>query len=295
MSDVNGPLAGITVVELSHELCAWAGKLLGDLGADVVVVEPPGGSAQRSWGPFLDDVPGPERSLWWWQYNTSKSSVVIDRTDPVGRAQLASLVHGADVVLAGEPLDRAALADADDRLITIAVSAPPNSTDLTILAEGGPVWSCGYDDHSLPPVRGGGNQALHTASHWAVLSALVALLEREQSGRGQHVDVDALCAANVTTEVATYGYLACGFEVQRQTGRHAGVASMPTQLPCVDGRFVNAGIIARKPAEFTAVLDWLAELGLSEEFELTAFLEMGPPAWRSTRARCATTPWCCRW
>ena len=73
-----GPLDGVKVVELTHEHVAWAGKLVADLGADVVVVEPPGGSAQRSYGPFLDDVPGPERSLWWWHYNTSKRSVVAD-------------------------------------------------------------------------------------------------------------------------------------------------------------------------------------------------------------------------
>ena len=73
-----GPLDGIKVVELTHEHVAWAGKLVADLGADVVVVEPPGGSAQRQLGPFLDDVPGPERSLWWWHYNTSKRSVVAD-------------------------------------------------------------------------------------------------------------------------------------------------------------------------------------------------------------------------
>jgi crotonobetainyl-CoA:carnitine CoA-transferase CaiB-like acyl-CoA transferase len=271
-----GPLEGLRVVELSHELCAWAGKLLADLGADVVVVEPPGGSPQRRWEPFLDDVPGPERSLWWWHYNTSKRSVVIDRSGAVGREQLASLALGADVVLAGEPLDRAALTGDDDRLITVSILAPPDSVDLTLLAEGGPVWMCGYDDHSLPPVRGGGNQGLHTASHWAVIAALVALLEREQSGHGQHVDVDALAAANVTTEVGTYGWLACGMIPKRQTGRHAGdVASMPTQLRCADGRFVNAGIIARKPAEYTAILDWLADIGLREEFELTPFLEMG--------------------
>ncbi len=73
-----GPLAGVRVVELSHEHVAFAGKLLADLGAEVTVVEPPGGSAQRAFGPFLDDEPGPERSLWWWHYNTSKRSVVAD-------------------------------------------------------------------------------------------------------------------------------------------------------------------------------------------------------------------------
>ena len=46
------------------------------------------------------------------------------------------------------------------------------------------MWSCGYDDHSLPPVRGGGNQAFHTAGNWAVMSLLVALLAREETGRG---------------------------------------------------------------------------------------------------------------
>ena len=272
----SGPLDGLRVIELSDPLCAWAGKLLADLGADVVVVEPPGGSPQRRFEPFLDDVPGPERSLWWWHYNTSKRSVVIDRATDVGREQLSSLALGADVVLAAEPLDRSALAGDDDRLITVSITAPDDSVDLTLLAEGGPVWMCGYDDHSIPPVRGGGNQGLHTASHWAVISTLVAVLEREASGHGQHIDVDALAAANVTTEVGTYGWLACQSIPNRQTGRHAGeVPSMPTQLLCADGRYVNAGIIARKPAEYTAILDWLSDIGLRDEFELTAFLEMG--------------------
>ena len=58
---MSGALAGVRVVEFSHELTAWAGKLFADLGAEVIVVEPPGGSHLRTWAPFLDDVPGPER------------------------------------------------------------------------------------------------------------------------------------------------------------------------------------------------------------------------------------------
>ena len=53
------------------------------------------------------------------------------------------------------------------------------ATDLTVLAGGGPVWSCGYDDHTIPPVRGGGGQGFHTACHYAVLSLLTALLYRD--------------------------------------------------------------------------------------------------------------------
>ena len=95
-----GPLDGVRVVELSHERGAWAGKLLADLGAEVVVVEPPGGSIQRRYGPFVDDEPGPERSLWWWYYNTSKRGVVADLDQD--REQLLALVAGADVFIEAE-------------------------------------------------------------------------------------------------------------------------------------------------------------------------------------------------
>src|SRR2546423_1284658 len=108
-----GPLTGLTVVELSHEACAWAGKLLADLGAEAVVVEPPGGSAQRRHGPWLDDEPGPERSLWWWYYNTNKQSVVLDLDDAGDRDRFVRLVETADILLDGEPPGRLAALGVD--------------------------------------------------------------------------------------------------------------------------------------------------------------------------------------
>ncbi len=290
-----GPLDGVRVVELSHELCTWAGKLMADLGADVIVVEPPGGSPQRAYGPFVDDEPDPERSLWWWHYNTSKRGVVADLANAADAAGVAALVARADVFLTAEPL--AALAAAGLDWPDVAAANPglvmtsirpfgrmsardgEPCTDLTILAQGGPVFMCGYDDHSLPPVRGGGNQGLHTASHFAVLSTLVALLHKDHAGPGQLVDVSAHAAANVTTEVGTYGFLAMGVEVQRQTGRHAGTAlSLPTQFECADGRYVNAGLVPRKGDDFTLMLNWLDSLGLRDEFPLAGLLEIGT-AW----------------
>ena len=80
----SGALEGVRVVELASEHGALAGKILADLGAEVIVVEPPGGHASRRFGPFLDDVPGPERSLWWWYYNTGKLSVVLDLQEASG-------------------------------------------------------------------------------------------------------------------------------------------------------------------------------------------------------------------
>lgn len=282
-----GPLDGVRVIELSHELCAWAGKLMADLGADVIVVEPSGGSIQRTYGPFANDEPGPENSLWWWTYNTSKRSVVLADGDP----RLASLIDSADVLLAAVPLDRDLYSTTNPGLITVSIDGPELLTDLTLLAAGGPVAMCGYDDHTIPPVRGGGNQGYHTASHWATVSTLVALLERQHSGVGQHVDVSALAACNVTSEVGTYGYLAGGFVPERQTGRHAShVASQPTQHQCADGRHVNLGLIARRGPEYQAMLDWLDDLGLRDEFELTPFLEMGLGYEVITAAVIATDP-----
>ncbi|MEZ5260120.1 MAG: CoA transferase, partial [Ilumatobacteraceae bacterium] len=282
---MSGPLEGLRVVELTHELTAWTGKLLADLGAEVVVVEPPGGSVQRSWPPFLDDEPGPERSLWWWHYNTSKRSVVVDPNDTADRQALHRLVESSDVLLAAESLDRAEWAANDERLVTVSVLHPEPLTDLTLLAGAGPVWMCGYDDHSLPPVRGGGNQGFHTASHWAAIGILTAIVHREISGTGQHIDVSAHAAASVTTEIGSYGYLVCGVEVERQTGRHANtVPTQPTQLRCADGRYVNAGTGARRGAEFRMFLNWLDSLGLREEFDGSVFLEMGAERERITAA-----------
>jgi crotonobetainyl-CoA:carnitine CoA-transferase CaiB-like acyl-CoA transferase len=270
-----GPLHGVRVIEVASEISSWGGKLLADLGADVIVVEPPGGAVQRALGPFLDDTPGKERSLQWWYYNTGKRSVVLDLAAPDGVAALKRLTESADVLLAAGGLDASAYRT-DPALITVSIEHPDPLTDLTLLAAGGPVWMCGYDDHSLPPVRGGGNQGFHTASHWAVIGLLVALMHRAHTGEGQHVDVSALAALNVTTEVGSYGYLTMGLEVWRQTGRHASVvSSMPTQIRCADGRYINAGILVRRGPEFAQMLQWLESLGLRDEFEGSVFLEMG--------------------
>jgi crotonobetainyl-CoA:carnitine CoA-transferase CaiB-like acyl-CoA transferase len=287
-----GPLHGIRVVELASQHAAFAGKLFADLGADVVVVEPPGGHSSRSIGPFLDDEPGPERSLWWWHYNTSKKSIALDfGRAPDGRV-LTQLLGGADVVLEAElpgsleerGIDRAEIMAERPELIWVSVSpfgqrgprAGDPVTDLTLMAGSGPVWNCGYDDHSLPPVRGGGNQAAHVSSIHAVLSALTALIYRDSSGTGQHIDVNMHAALNVTTEVATNEWLVAGHTVQRQTGRHAQVSpTSATQVRAADGRYVVLGFPPRAAEDYQAIVDWLEELELGSVFPDTVLLQMG--------------------
>jgi crotonobetainyl-CoA:carnitine CoA-transferase CaiB-like acyl-CoA transferase len=285
-------LKGFRILELSNERIAFAGKLLADMGADVILIEPPGGDPARHYPPFVDDQPGPNRSLWWWHYNTSKRGVVLDLDMAEDRERFKQLVASADMVLESEPGSRLAdlgldyddLRKVREDLVHVSmtpfgrgsVNADVAVTDLTIMAGAGPAWSCGYDDHSLPPIRGGGNQGYHTGCHFAVMSALTALLYRATSGEGQFIDVSMHGASNVTTEAGSYFWLVANQTVQRQTGRHASVdPTGDTQMRCKDGRWVNTGVPPRYPVEFGRMLEWLGELGLAEEFPEAVFLEMG--------------------
>ncbi|MCY4518222.1 MAG: CoA transferase [Acidimicrobiaceae bacterium] len=302
------PLDGIRVIELTSERCALAGKLLADMGADVIVVEPPGGSPMRAYEPFAGDEPDREQALWWWHYNTSKRSVVADLDQTDGADDFRRLVSTSDVVIEAEPLGRLAAlgldwsqlgraapsttADAarpsaeasrrNERLIWVSIThngrerPDPPATDLTVLAEGGPAWSCGYDDHTVPPVRGGGNQGLQMACHYAVATLMAALWWREDSGRGQLIDVSMLAAANLTCEFATYFWLNQQVDVQRQTGRHAlPQISDPTQVRCADGRWLNTGVPPRRGPEFAALAGWVDELGLTDECPYSELLKLG--------------------
>jgi crotonobetainyl-CoA:carnitine CoA-transferase CaiB-like acyl-CoA transferase len=289
----NGPLTGLRVVELASEMAAYAGKLLGEMGAEVVLVEPPGGHWTRWIGPFLNDQSDPDNSMWWWHYNVGKRNVVLDLDDQADAELCRRLIGSADVVLEAEPPDRLGALGldhpqlrADNPGLMWASVTPfgredPRSravvTDLTVQAAGGPAWSCGYDDHSLPPVRGGGNQGFQTGSVWAVLGVVLALVNRNRSGLGQHIDVSLHAGANATTEAGTYSWLVAQATVQRQTGRHATSGSLtgPTQAQAADGRWVSTGVPPQTKEKFAALLRWLEELDLSEEFGDLIFLQMG--------------------
>src|SRR5699024_10284387 len=139
----------------------YAGLLLAGLGAEVIKVEPAGGSPTRRIGPFLEDEPNPERSLYFWHYNRAKKSIVVDLEAEDGPDQLRTLIATADVVLDstergsldahGVGLD--ALRVADPALVTARVTpfgdtgpwADFKGSDLVHLALGGTMMNCGYD------------------------------------------------------------------------------------------------------------------------------------------------------
>src|SRR3990167_2236477 len=97
--NANGPLAGYRVLDLGGPLALHCTKLLADMGAEVVKVEPPAGDESRRMPPFKDDSPHPEKSLYFLHFNTNKRGITLDVEKPDGRAIFLELARNADVVI----------------------------------------------------------------------------------------------------------------------------------------------------------------------------------------------------
>ncbi len=207
-------LSPYRVLDLGDERGAICGWMLGELGADVICIEEPGGSSARRRGPFADEVANPERSLFWWAYARNKRSVTLDVDSPEDCETLRRLAATADVLvesrapgeMARRGLGYAQLAKRNPGLIYVSITpfgqdgpkAGWAGTDLTVLAAGGPLWLYGDDDRA--PVRVSVPQAFHHAAAEGAAAALVALHERHRSGLGQHVDVSAQQAVTIATQ-----------------------------------------------------------------------------------------------
>ncbi len=283
------PYGGLKVVELADDP---GGEMTGlqfvNLGAEVVKVEPPEGAPSRRTGPFVDDQPNPDRSLAYWYYNGGKRSVVVDLATDEGLAQLDRLVAGADVfVVAVHPsrlerlgLDLPAMAAAHPRLIVVSITdfgltgpwADYRSSDLVALATSGLLITSGYDDHSIPPIRPGGNQAYHTAASFAHQAALLGLLQRQQNGAGGLIDLSIQEAAGVTVELANPYWFYPRALVQRQTCRHA--QPVPTQtaiFQCADGKWVYFALILADPKPWNALVQWMESQDLAVDLTDPAY------------------------
>jgi crotonobetainyl-CoA:carnitine CoA-transferase CaiB-like acyl-CoA transferase len=255
-----GPLAGLRILELADEKGQFCGKLFGDLGADVVKIEPPGGERCRHVGPFLDDIPHPERSLSFWYYNTSKRGITLNLETADGRELFQRLAATADVVLetfrpgflASLGLDHESLHEQNPGLITCALTPFGQtgpwrdflSSDLLHMAAGGEMASCGYDEADVPnapPIAPGGGNAWHMGCHFSYIAIMAALVHRTVTGQGQYIDASIHEACSLSTESAIANYIYRGEVLRRQTGRHHAVRPTPrTQFRAKDGTYVTA-------------------------------------------------------
>jgi len=94
-----GLLSDYRILDLTDHKGLYCGKVLADLGADVIKIEPPGGESSRNIGPFYRDIPDPEKSIYWWAYNTSKRGITLNIEAADGKEILRRLVKTADAVV----------------------------------------------------------------------------------------------------------------------------------------------------------------------------------------------------
>ncbi len=288
---MSGPLTGLRVVEYCGPLGQLAGKLLADMGADVVAVEPTGGSEARSIGPFVDDVPGPNRSLNFWYHNTNKRSVVLELAEDAGREKWAALVAKADIVIDDRPprwmddheIGYSQLGEGHGQLIWCSITpfgetgpwAKYQATDMVGLALGGPMMMNGYDQDDAPgapPIRGLGDQGYNTACHYAVQGILAALLHRDRTGYGQHIDASMHEACSSTTEVGLPYWFTKRTNVVRQTGRHAAAQRTESWLHMAnDGQYALIFGIGRDPATWSKIKQWWQSAGFGLQLDESRF------------------------
>jgi crotonobetainyl-CoA:carnitine CoA-transferase CaiB-like acyl-CoA transferase len=283
-----GPLAGLRVLELADEKGQFCGKLLGDLGADVIKIEPPGGEATRRVGPFLDDLPHPERSLSFWYYNTSKRGITLNLETADGRQLFRRLAATADVILETFPpgfLAALGLGYEDLRaqhpelimcsLTPFGQSGPwrdYQTSDLLHMAAGGQMASCGYDEADVPgdpPIAPGGGNAWHMGCHFAYMAIMAALVSRTVTGRGQYIDASIHEACALTTEAAIANYIYRGEVVRRHTGRHHAPGPTPrTQFRSQDGKYITALVSGRlNPRYVKELADLLDSYGMAADLK----------------------------
>jgi len=196
-------LEGCRVLDVADEKGMLCGKLLGDLGADVVKIEPPGGDSARNIGPFYKDIPHPEKSLYWFYANLHKRGITLNLETPDGREIFNRLVENADIVVESfEPgymeslgLGYLELEKINPGIIVTSITpfgqagpyAHYKATDLVGVAMGGMVQIFGELDR--PPNRISAPQFYFLGGLHGAVGSMVAYYHRELTGVGQHVDV----------------------------------------------------------------------------------------------------------
>ncbi|MCS6800616.1 MAG: CoA transferase [Chloroflexota bacterium] len=275
---MSGSLAALRIVEYGQGIAApFAGKLLADLGADVLKVEPPGGDRLRRQPPFAGDRPGTERSGPFIYLNTGKRSVVLNLETETGCLLFERLVAEADILiedtaegwLAARGLSSAELRRRFPRLIIVSVTpfgrTGPNRAyrgdDLIGAAASGLAYIARprafADVHrTLPPLRPPGNQAAFLTGLVAALGALLAVFHRARSGAGDTVDV--------SMQEAVLAALGPSFAHWTYQGHVVGQPALPDSAPICLMRCRDGWV-------------WLQ---CSEEHHWQAFVEMmGSPDW----------------
>ncbi|MDO8636331.1 MAG: CoA transferase [Dehalococcoidia bacterium] len=276
MSHPESALTPFRALDLTNERGFLCGKILAELGADVIKIEPPGGDPSRRHGPFYQNKPDPENSLYWWAFNTSKRGVTLDLKDTKGQDVFKKLVKTTDFIfesfapgyLDSMGLGYSILKQINPGLIFVSITpygqTGPHkdfkATDLTLMAMGGQMSVSGDSDR--PPVRISVPQAYLHGGLNAAAGCLIALHNREKTGAGQYIDV-SIHESIVRTlgPELTYWYYA-----KEQCHRHGPSRPRAEILvrdiwPCQDGYLTVKVFGGPRLKEIKALIDWMVREG----------------------------------
>ncbi|RLQ21095.1 CoA transferase [Seongchinamella sediminis] len=269
-------LAGIRVVEICDHKGSYCGKLLADMGAEVIKVEPPGGDPDRLIPPFLHGRAEAGSSLPFLYANSNKKSVTLDITTVEGQQQLRGLVESADLLLESMPPGMLAglnlsfdvlRADQPGLVFTsitgFGQSGPHRdyrTSEIVASALGGAMVVTGFPED--PPVKLAGSQAFVMASTMAAISSMIALHHSRATGRGQQVDISIQKTMLAVTSICGVGkWLEDGIISNRfGTGLFASVPS--GTYPCKDG---SVYIMVNRPKHWQVLARWVNEVSGNQE------------------------------
>ena len=261
-------LTGIRVLDLTTNYAAYAGRLLADLGADVVRVEPPEGSPLRGLAPCQTGPTGAPLSFAHAFLDAGKRSVTLDLMTAAGRELLAELAASSDAMIetpsaaAADHIDFELVRQRNPGLVLVSISAfgrdgpyaGYQATDLTLLAAGGLLSLGGYVDSE--PLAVQGEQAMLASGIYGAIAVLTALYERTQTGKGCWIDVSGQECVAFALEDAVAEWSING-HVRRRLGDGAREAGTGV-YPCKDGYIsMVAGRLGTANA-FVMLTQWVA-------------------------------------
>jgi len=232
---------------IAGSLCA---KLLGDFGADVIKVEPPGGEPGRGLPPFFQDDPHPEKSLFFLLTNLNKRGITLDLGAPEGAGIFRQLARRADVVvetfrpgyMASLGLDHASLEREAPGLVMTSITpfgqfgpySQYEGEEIVAYAMSGIMSISGTTDRE--PLKHGGFQAQYEAGLNGTVATLFTLLSRDMTGVGQHIDLSIQEVVNWTMVINQPFYSWTGGVQGRRRPEGAMFGNV---MPCKDGYFVS--------------------------------------------------------
>ena len=270
------PLTGYRVVDLTDGRGELCGRLLSDLGAEVIRVEPPGGAASRSMAPRDGD-----HSLYWTFRNAGKLGVALDLDDEADR--LHELLAHSDVVIdsaepgtrAGTGLDADSLFARHPHLVVTSITAygltgpyaGRDVPDAVLEATGGMAFKAGT--HEGGPILPPGLLADDTTSVTTAFGVLCALWQREDGGAGQVIDASVNEGVAQITDWSLSNWSRAADEGQPTSEMRAGPGPVYTIIPCADG-YVR--LVVLSPRQWHAIRAWMGEPDYLQDPELDGFV-----------------------